>query len=102
MQTKDLIHDYGGPHSEHENVNQEKYEKPTQGHTFEHTDVPTSIEKLEGLKRATHGEECTPAGRGLSVTLLLKWRNRIIRGRPFWSRLSLHMITYERSSLNEQ
>jgi hypothetical protein len=28
--------------------------------------------------------------------------NRIIRGRPFWSRLSsLEMITYERSTLDE-
>src|SRR4030095_7871987 len=28
------------------------------------------------------------------------WRNRIIRGRPFWSRLSsFEMITYERSTL---
>jgi len=30
------------------------------------------------------------------------WRNRIIRGRPFCSRLSwLRMITYERSTLDE-
>jgi len=37
------------------------------------------------------------------VKVFKNGRNRIIKGRPSWSRLSsLRMTTYERSTLNEQ
>src|SRR2546426_410453 len=54
------------------------------------------------LSRCTHPRKVA-ARRGVLIVQIIDYRNRIIRGRPYGSRLSLlRMTTYERSTLNEQ
>ncbi len=45
----------------------------------------------------------TPPGPEIAEAYIDNYRNRIIKGRPSWCRLSsLRMTTYERSTLNDR